>query len=305
MRRRERDLTVDMLSLDSLGRSSREAILRSIFTIALLVHVSAKEEVRQASTPTAEVRSAAGLICKQSTFTGVVGVQTPESTLDLRASGLANKFYNVPMATDAVFRIGSNSKLFVAVALYQLQERGVLKVSDLVSKHLGREDFIAFGLENQTEWCPRVYPATSGPCRSPTIAQLLGMGSGIVDVTNCGYPEGSPLLAYCWGLSAIFRQTGAYPNKALQLVDGFYSGSMAKVIGNFISNPLSDEPGSTYHYTNANFVLATWLVGKYADSGLGRYLDEHILGPLKLHDTHLDNYGPSYSIAKYPKLPSE
>lgn len=127
-------------------------------------------------------------------FTGSARVLKANKELLLEGNGLANKFLGVDMPADALFRIGSNSKLFVTVALYQLQERGVLSISDPVSKHLDAADFAAFGWPNVTEWCPRLSPAS--PCQSPTIEQLLSMGSGLIDVTNCNYPAGSPFLNY-------------------------------------------------------------------------------------------------------------
>lgn len=220
--------------------------------------------------------------------------------------GLANKFHDVPMPAGASFRIGSNSKLFVAVALYQMQEKGMLSISDLVFDHLDATDFANFGKPKVTTWCPKVWNTTTADCTSPTIEDLLSMGSGIIDVTSCAYPADSPLKKYCYGMvEDIFDQTPPYSQDTMQLVDGLYSGDLGNVVGGFIMHPLSDKPGTVYHYTNSNFVLATYLVEKYAKMGFGQYLKENVLGPLKLHNTHIDNYGPQYSVSKYPLLPEE
>jgi CubicO group peptidase (beta-lactamase class C family) len=231
-------------------------------------------------------------------FSGVAEAQVQGKTINHEGHGFANKVFEVPMPTDAMFRIGSNSKLFVTVALYQLHEQGILNVSEPVSSYLDASDFKNFGHEHIKEWCPQVY-GKSGPCSSPTIEQLLSMGSGIIDVTNCEYPKGSPFLNYCWRNGTKFKPPFA------QLIDGIYNGDMATLIGNFILNPLSDTPGSTYHYTNANFQLASYLVEKYTQMGLGQYLKQHILEPLELNTTYLDNLGPQYTISKYPKLANE
>jgi len=233
-------------------------------------------------------------------FTGVARVSLKGKETLLRASGLANKMLGTAMPADALFRIGSNSKLFVTVALYQLQEQGILNVTDLVSSHLHPADFVRFSLPNMTAWCPRVLGKETGPCTSPTIEQLLSMGSGLVDVTNCEYPAGSAFLKYCW------RVPGQEPTRmGLQLIDGLYSGNLAALIGGFLENPLASSPGAVYHYTNINFMLASYLVEKYTEMSLGEYLDRKVLGPLGLKNTHLDNIGPAYSVRKYKNLPNE
>eukprot|EP00759_Apiculatamorpha_spiralis_P026388 PhF_6_TR29354/c0_g2_i1/m.43173 len=52
--------------------------------------------------------------------------------------------YNTPTVPDTRFSIASNSKLFTSVAIYQLQEAGLLNVSDNVAKYLTAADFAAF-----------------------------------------------------------------------------------------------------------------------------------------------------------------
>ena len=40
------------------------------------------------------------------------------------------------------------------------------------------------------DWCPRLYGAPpDSPCLYPTIRQLLNMGSGMLGIDNCDYPE--------------------------------------------------------------------------------------------------------------------
>ena len=77
-------------------------------------------------------------------FTGVVEAQIQGKTIRHEGHGLANKVFNVPMPTGATFRIGSNSKLFVTVALYQLQEQGLINISESVSSYLDAADFAIY-----------------------------------------------------------------------------------------------------------------------------------------------------------------
>src|SRR5436190_829039 len=53
-----------------------------------------------------------------------------------RALGMANLELNVPMHLDNVFRIGSVTKQFTAVAILQLMEKGKLNLQDEITKYL-------------------------------------------------------------------------------------------------------------------------------------------------------------------------
>ena len=53
-----------------------------------------------------------------------------------KAFGMANLELNVPMQTDNVFRIGSITKQFTAVAILQLMEQGKLSLQDDITKYL-------------------------------------------------------------------------------------------------------------------------------------------------------------------------
>ncbi len=53
-----------------------------------------------------------------------------------KAFGIANLEYNIPMQIDNVFRIGSISKQFTAVAILQLMEQGKLNLQDSINKFI-------------------------------------------------------------------------------------------------------------------------------------------------------------------------
>jgi CubicO group peptidase (beta-lactamase class C family) len=88
--------------------------------------------------------------------------------------GYMSRTYNVKMSADNHFRVGSNTKLFTAVSIYQLYERGLLDVHDNVSDYLDQSDFEKFGFPNQTEWCPTVFGG-DGSCQPITFVQLMSM----------------------------------------------------------------------------------------------------------------------------------
>ncbi|TYZ57697.1 hypothetical protein PybrP1_009722 [[Pythium] brassicae (nom. inval.)] len=205
-------------------------------------------------------------------FTASVRVSTNRDSLFARAVGLASEELLVPLAVDTVFPIGSNSKLFVSVALYQLQERGRVNLSHAVNDYLEQSDFASFGFPNQTHWCPRLASAPpDSPCEAVTFVDLLNMGSGIGDELNCD----NVAPQYC-------------RRSASDLA--VYHGLIGAYVGSFINDPLVFAPGSNYSYSNMNFVLLSYMVEKLSDQALEVYLREHIFDKLGLADTYYDPY---------------
>ena len=72
-------------------------------------------------------------------FSGAVLVARAGQPVFERAYGEASKSYGVPNAVDTKFNLGSMNKMFTAVAVAQLVERGVLSWDDPVGKWLGAD----------------------------------------------------------------------------------------------------------------------------------------------------------------------
>jgi hypothetical protein len=69
-------------------------------------------------------------------FSGVALIARDGKPLFSKAYGLANREHEVPNRTDTRFRLGSMNKMFTAVAVAQLAERGKLSFDDPIGKHL-------------------------------------------------------------------------------------------------------------------------------------------------------------------------
>lgn len=67
---------------------------------------------------------------------GVLGVYLDGRLLYARGYGLANLEYGIPNTPSTVFRVGSVSKQFAAMAIAILAERGKLRLDDDIRKHL-------------------------------------------------------------------------------------------------------------------------------------------------------------------------
>ena len=143
------------------------------------------------------------------------------------------------MSMDARFPIGSNTKLFTSVATYQLQEKGLLNVSDDITNYLDESDFKKMNL-NITKWCPIIYGDKTNTCQSITFIQLLSMSSGLLPVYACSqmYNKTNPLYKYCWDYCTF------------QFLP--YQGSIAYYTSFVIRAPMIFVPGTQFSYNNMN-----------------------------------------------------
>jgi CubicO group peptidase (beta-lactamase class C family) len=69
-------------------------------------------------------------------FSGAVLVTRDGTVLYRKAFGLASRSFGKPNEVDTKFNLGSMNKMFTAVAISQLAQRGKLAFSDTVGKHL-------------------------------------------------------------------------------------------------------------------------------------------------------------------------
>ena len=198
--------------------------------------------------------------------------------------GYSNYEYNQTMIENVRFKIGSNTKLFVAVAIYQLQEKGLLNVTDPINLYLNQTDFIKFGFSNITHWCPIVYNASDYQCENVTFEQLLSMSSGIVEALNCEYGKNSIFQKYCFDTCSEYA---------------YYQGSIAYYIGKFINSPLMYKPGTQYAYSNANFMLAGYLIEKLSNLKFEQYLSKYITSVMGLSNTYYDPWSNNFNIKQW------
>ncbi len=73
---------------------------------------------------------------KQGRFSGAVLLAKGDKILLRKGYGMANFELNVANTPETVFRIGSITKVFTALSILQLEEKGLLKVTDPVSKYI-------------------------------------------------------------------------------------------------------------------------------------------------------------------------
>jgi len=169
------------------------------------------------------------------------------------AVGQQNPGTGTPMKTDSIFRIYSMTKPVVSVAVMMLVERGLLLLSDPVSRWLpeyaNQQVATAQGLE---------------PVRqAATVQDLLRHTAG---------------LTYEFlGDSTVQRQYDAVKIASRERTNAEFSQTLAAL-------PLQFQPGTVWAYSRATDVLGR-LVEVVSGQGLGAFLQAEIFGPLGMVDT--------------------
>ncbi|MCP2731711.1 serine hydrolase domain-containing protein [Limnofasciculus baicalensis] len=179
---------------------------------------------------------------------GIPGAVVYLSTTDgiwSGASGVSNLKTNTPMKPRDRFRIGSISKLFLAVVILQLMEEDKIDLNDTLIDWLSEEicDFI-----------PNSHKIT--------IRQLLNHTSGLADYLN----------------------TDEF-NTALETTNPNHLWTATEAITYaYDLEPLS-PPGKKFHYSNPNYILLELIVEAVTENTLAREMCDRIHTPLGLIDT--------------------
>jgi CubicO group peptidase (beta-lactamase class C family) len=136
--------------------------LRKIINVVLLLIVLSVTAVAQDLAPKAE--EIINAYVKQKKFNGSVLVAKGGKVVLNKGYGMASFELDVPNTPQTKFRLGSITKQFTAMAIAQLQERGLLNVEDPITKYLPD------------------YPKETGD--KVTVYHLLTHSSGIPSITN-------------------------------------------------------------------------------------------------------------------------
>ncbi|KAG6969440.1 hypothetical protein JG688_00005324 [Phytophthora aleatoria] len=160
--RRQRSKTV--------GRATVGFLAASLLTL-LLVALSWPAQRNERAL---ELRTLLDAYQHAKNFSGVVRLSHNGQKTLQHAMGGANVPFKQPMEEHSVFPMGANVQLLVAVAMYQLQEKGLVELHKPVDEYWTVTDWREFG-KNQT--CFKV--KDSDECEHVTYQQLLYMGSGI------------------------------------------------------------------------------------------------------------------------------
>lgn len=176
---------------------------------------------------------------------GVVGLVRDGDTVDYAHAGVGNLAQQTPADPRARFRIGSNTKAFVATVVLQLAGEGKLSLDDTVDR-----------------WLPGVVNRNGNDGTKITVRQLLNHTSGIPE-----YLAGALQLEYGANLT---------PGKhwaPRQLVDSA------------TANRPTFAPGTAWGYSNTNYILAGMLITAVTGNQPADEVTTRIIQPLGMHDT--------------------
>ncbi len=163
----------------------------------------------------------------------------------------------VPMTLDSIFRIYSMTKPIVSVAVMQLMEQGKLLLSDPVARHLPEFE------DAKVTTHINGHAVLHRPKHPPTVQDLLRHTAG--------------LTYEILGTEPIQRQYAQAQLASRERTNREFSHKLASL-------PLAFEPGTVWEYSRATDLLGA-LVEAVSGKTLGRYLQDHILGPLAMADT--------------------
>jgi CubicO group peptidase (beta-lactamase class C family) len=163
--------------------------------------------------------------------------------------GFADIASNTPITEDTVFRIGSLTKTFTAIAVMQLWEQGLLDLDAAANDYLNAYKLIP------------AHPTH----RPATVRHLLTYTAG---------------LPQCLHLSRAFKPTLGEMVKfgrPVPTLAQFYGGGLHLVT----------EPGLRHVYSNHGFATLGQIVEDLTGQPLQRYFCEHIFAPLGMEHTDL------------------
>ncbi len=186
-----------------------------------------------------------------------VGVIRDGQPAFFHGHGLADVASATPITEDTVFRIGSVTKLFTAIAVMQLWEAGRVDLDAPADAYLR-----AYRLARErTGWRPA------------TLRHFLTHTSGIPEVRGVGDLTHASLTP-AGGRPATLSVRFGDPHPSLA---EYYRDGLRSVV----------EPGTAFAYCNHGFATLGQIVEDVSGLPLPQYIEERILRPLGMADSGL------------------
>ena len=183
------------------------------------------------------------------TCAGTMVVATDENIVYMYCEGGVEKDGKTPVSENTVFDIASCSKMFTAVCILQLTEKGRLDINDTLDKY---------------------YPEYDAG-KTITIYNLLHMNSGIPDYLN--NPEAF------WNISG--------EDAANQMISDILQDKKTDddLLNALYQVPLNFKPGTQYEYSNTNYRLLAFIIEKISGMKYCDYVKENIFDKCGMKNT--------------------
>jgi D-alanyl-D-alanine carboxypeptidase len=176
----------------------------------------------------------------------------------LARSGTAQLDGEEPVDFDSYFRMGSNTKTFVAVVVLQLAGEGALTLDDTVE-----------------QWLPGVVSGNGNDGERITIRQLLQHTSGLYNYSGEVEeedPDPQPNLA-------VLRTAEEYLEHRLEHAEP------EELVALALEHEPRFAPGTRWSYSNTNYVLAGMIIQRVTGNHWRSEVEARIVEPLGLKDT--------------------
>ena len=181
-----------------------------------------------------------------------------------QAFGKANAIKGLPMRTDSIFRIASQSKALTSTAVMMLFEEGRFLLDDPVSRYV--PEFAAARVAVPAAVKNGKSYATVPVRRPITIRDLLTHTAGI------SYGDGLAREEYAAaGIQGWFLADKTVP--------------IGEIIKKLAALPFDAQPGERYVYGYNTDILG-YLVERISGLSLAEFIEQRITGPLGMMDTH-------------------
>ena len=196
-------------------------------------------------------------------FSGVVLVKKENDLVYEETFGYANRSEGIKNTLQTKFGIASGCKLFTAISICQLVEKG------LISFHTKLKDCLDITFPNFNA--------------DITIHQLLTHSSGIPDYFDESIMD---------NFEDLWKQTPMYLLKSLR-----------DFLPLFQNRNMMFSPGSQFHYNNAGFIILGLIIEEQTGLEFSKYIEQKIFKPIGMNDSgyfSLDTL-PKYTALGYIK----
>jgi CubicO group peptidase (beta-lactamase class C family) len=180
-----------------------------------------------------------------------------------QALGFQDREKNIPMKTEAIFRIASMTKPITSVAVMMLVEEAKVDLLAPVSQYLPEFKDVKVGVEKTDPTTNKPTLVLEPPIRPMTVQDLLRHTSGLV-----------------YGAFGTTLVHQAY-NKANLFDNG---QTLAEFVTKLSALPLAHQPGSFWEYGMSTDVLAR-IVEVVSGMPFDQFIEDHIAKPLGMKDT--------------------
>lgn len=187
-----------------------------------------------------------------------------------RSFGVSDLENKLPMQTDNIFRIASQTKAIASIGLMMLFEEGKFLLDDPISKYI--PEFAHPQVLDKFNEKDTTYSAIPAH-REITVRDLLTHTSGI-DYADIGSPV----------MCAIYAKAGipaGFGDKNIIFDNNTVLSDKMKALGKL---PLIHQPGEKFTY-GLNVDVLGYLIEVLSGEKLDQYLRKHLFEPLGMNDT--------------------